>query len=117
MSRVIKFEIMFLVSTKEFEKKVAKHYTTLDRMIDGSDSFDYSAVDIIAKRQFTGMQDVNGVEVYEGDQFHDGVNVCTIVFCDEAASFRAFDGFEYHELGEHTGRANIVGNIHESWTY
>lgn len=65
--RDIKFEIMFLVHTKDFESVIKKHYTTLDRLTDGRDGFEYNSVQIVAKRQFTGLQDKNGVDIYEGD--------------------------------------------------
>ena len=119
MSREIKFEIMFLVSTKEFDKKVAKHYTTLDRMIDGRDTFDYSAVEIIAKRQFTGLKDVNGTEIYEGDIVQSDYYypsyecLCPVEFVvtGNNAGFGFDDGeqdaYEY-------GNLTVIGNIHEN---
>lgn len=67
MAREIKFEVLWIRNKKDFTKEIMTHYTTLDRLTNGLDRFDYKAVDIVAKRQYTGLKDKNGVEIYEGD--------------------------------------------------
>jgi uncharacterized phage protein (TIGR01671 family) len=60
--REIKFEIM----TQDGNRNIEKAVFTIDELMDGD--FPYFEIDdVVAKRQFTGLLDKNGVEIYEGD--------------------------------------------------
>ena len=136
--RDVKFEIMFLVHTKDFESEIKKHYTTLDRLTDGRDCFDYNSVQIIAKGQFTGLTDKNGADIYEGDiiSFSNGTlsqDVNGDIPCPngspmrysknenlireviyEKSSFRINNGNPLGSAYLSSDEIEIIGNIHQN---
>tara|TARA_B100000809_G_C15136862_1_gene531016 strand:- start:976 stop:1365 length:390 start_codon:yes stop_codon:yes gene_type:complete len=69
--REVEIEIMFKLHNKDFTQSVGKHYTSIDRLTNGLDNFDYDGNEIIAKRQFTGVQDINGTDIYVDDLLHE----------------------------------------------
>ena len=81
----IKIEVLFKLHNKDFSQSIGKHYTTVDRLTNGQDTFDYANSEIIAKRQFTGVLDCDSVEIYEGDIVQWGDDVNEVVIFDDGS--------------------------------
>jgi uncharacterized phage protein (TIGR01671 family) len=136
------FEVLFKLQGKDFSESVGKHYTSIGRLINGEDDFDYKSVEIIAKRQFTGLKDRNGIKIYNDDlikilftdwhsqsqpeklsleDYKDSLTKIFVVVFYQGAfqirySSRYYPGdFEYDDIicGKH-GYIEVIGNTHEN---
>ena len=63
MNREIKFEIIY----EDLKEKVHKQIVTLDNLLLGAWELPSDRLRVIARREFTGLKDKNGKEIYEGD--------------------------------------------------
>lgn len=111
MNREIKFEYGFRAINEIIKKTYFLH-----EIPDIESKCDvWGDLEIVYVRQFTGLKDKNGKDIYEGDILDDNI---IVIWRKDLASFALKkDGWMYdHYFGEAVdpGNTEIIGNIHQN---
>lgn len=82
------------------------------RVIDDT-GFQYShTIQAAEIEQFTGIQDSNGVDIYEGDVCRYGITCFTVVFKSGAFGYMFFGDFHWL-VNFNNADLKVIGNIHQ----
>ncbi len=119
-------EIKFEIGIENMTGEVCKVILTIDELLEkGLKCKD--AVDILWKRQYTGLKDKNGVEIYEGDivdcwdsvdvlsQKAQGVGIIgTVDFNGGCFCVKNCDGYHNRLALTCAENVEVIGNVHQN---
>ena len=121
-------EIKFDIKIRHIETgNTFREVFTLDEIISGSKLYAKGIQEVVFKRQFTGLKDKNGKEIYEGDigkrtmkmpRFKQEMQILVdcweIVFDKGAFSTRLFGSDKPSRYSDRFEEIEIIGNIYEN---
>ena len=112
--RNIKFEYIWSNGSTNVKEKY-----TLEQVEAGIASVKLNRVKapIIARRQYTGLEDKNGVEIYEGDIcLVEGLGNCEVDICKLYGAVFKQDGCDYPVIDSiaEDDSFEVIGNIYEN---
>ncbi|MBS5869217.1 MAG: hypothetical protein KIC44_03105 [Fusobacterium periodonticum] len=111
-----------LVGIDFFDKTVTFATYTDGEEVDNLEKYSFDENDILYKKdlkimQYTGLKDMRGKEIYEGDIVKFLYSIFEVIWCNEKASF-TLKNKKYKEflnfIYENNNGMEIVGNIYEN---
>lgn len=109
-------EIKFCIGVKNEAGEVSEVILTIDELLDKG--LKCEGCEILYKRQFTGIKDTNGAEIYEGDIASCDAFICNleVYYAEELGMFRF--GVDQDDCGDfieyQSHDFKVIGNIYQN---